>query len=146
MKMEDLTILLVEDEPDDVLLIKRAFEKARILNPIQVVSDGEQAMAYLSGEGKFEDRGKYPVPMLVVLDLKLPRRTGFEVLEWARGRPEIKKIPKVVLTSSKETRDINDAYDLGASSYLVKPVDFGSLLEVFRNMDLYSLILNGVPK
>ena len=146
MRIEDMTILLVEDEPDDVLLIKRAFEKARLVNPVQVVTDGEQAMAYLAGDGKYGDRSKYPVPMLVILDLKLPRQTGFEVLEWASKRPEVKRdIPIVVLTSSRETKDIGKAYDLGASSYMVKPVEQGSLVEVFKTMGLYSLILKDRP-
>ena len=135
-----LHVLLVEDDDGHAMIVEKGFRWAGRPGTIDRVCDGVEAVAYVKRQGHYHDR---PRPHLILLDLKLPRRTGHEVLEWARGRPEIKKIPIVVLTSSKETRDINEAYDLGASSYLVKPVDFGSLLEVFRNMDLYSLILNG---
>jgi CheY-like chemotaxis protein len=138
-------ILLVEDDPNDVLLIRRAFTKARILNQIQTVSDGDQAVAYLNGDGPFADRNAHPLPVLVLLDLKLPRRSGLEVLEWVRAQEGLKRLPIVVLTSSKEAADVNRAYDLGANSYLVKPVGFDTLLELVKSLEVYWLILNQKP-
>lgn len=139
-------ILLVEDNPDDVLLIKRAFRRARIVNPLQVVTDGEAAMAYLAGEPPYEDRESYPLPLLVLLDLKLPKRSGLEVLAWLRAQILLKRLPVVVLTASRETPDINKAYDLGANSYLVKPVAFEDLVEMVKTLGLYWLILNEYPE
>jgi len=136
------TILIVEDNADDVLFIKRAFKKANIINPIRVVEDGEKAIAYLDGKHDFADRGANPLPFLILLDLKLPRFNGFEVLEHARGLPVVKRIPVVVLTSSVDERDVKRAYDLGANSYLVKPVDFDSLLDLARRLQLYWFLTN----
>ncbi len=102
MKIEDDTILLVEDNPKDVLLIQRAFCKANIANPLQVVEDGEAAIRYLLGEEYYSDRTRYPIPILILLDLKLPRKSGAEVLAWLRQQPELKRLSVVVLTSSKE--------------------------------------------
>jgi len=139
------TILLVEDDPNDVLLIQRAFRKSNVANPIQVVGDGEEAIAYLSGRGPYADRERYPLPVLLLLDLKLPRKSGFEVLEWLRQQPGLKRLPVAVLTSSAETPDINRAYDLGANSYLVKPVRFEGLLRMVQTLNLYWLIINEKP-
>ena len=139
------TILLVEDDPNDVLLIQRAFRKSDVVNPIQVVGDGEEAIAYLSGRGPYADRERYPLPVLLLLDLKLPRKSGFEVLEWLRQQPGLKRLPVAVLTSSAETPDINRAYDLGANSYLVKPVRFEGLLRMVQTLNLYWLIINEKP-
>lgn len=143
--MAGQVILVVEDDPNDVLLIQRAFSKARILNPLRTVSNGDEAVAYLSGEGQFADRDIYPFPVLVLLDLKLPRRSGLEVLAWTRSQPGLKRLPIVVLTSSKESSDINRAYDLGANSYLVKPVGFDSLLELVKSLEVYWMMLNQSP-
>src|SRR6478672_12672813 len=118
------TILLVEDDSNDVLLIQRAFRKASLSNPLQIVEDGEAAILYLKGEESFADRDRYPLPRLILLDLKLPRKSGFEVLVWLRQQPKFYGLPVVVLTSSKEKNDIQQAYLLGANSYLVKPVGF----------------------
>ena len=138
------TVLLVEDNPDDAFLIKRAFKKAKLANPLFVVEDGEEAVAYLVGEGEFADRNEHPLPMLILLDLKLPKMSGFEVLQWRMGNPGVKKIPVVVLTSSNQTPDIEKAYELGANSYLVKPVSFEGLMEMVRVLGMYWLILNEV--
>ncbi len=138
------TVLLVEDNPDDGFLIKRAFKKAKLANPLFVVEDGEEAVAYLVGEGEFADRSEHPLPMLILLDLKLPKMSGFEVLQWRMGNPGVKKIPVVVLTSSNQTPDIEKAYELGANSYLVKPVSFEGLMEMVRVLGMYWLILNEV--
>jgi CheY-like chemotaxis protein len=142
----EATILLVEDDPDDVLLIQRAVRKAKIANPLQVVHDGDAAVAYLAGDGLYADREQFPLPVLVLLDLKLPRRSGLEVLEWLRGQSgELRRIRVVVLTSSREARDVNTAHDLGANSYLVKPPTFDELIELIRTLDLYWLILSETP-
>ena len=140
------SILLVEDETDDVLLIERAFRKAGIANALQVVRDGEQAVNYLAGRAPFADRAQYPLPVLILLDLKLPRLPGHEVLRWLRQQPGLRRIPVVVLTSSRETPDVDRAYDEGANSYLVKPVSFDALLEMVKHLDMYWLLLNEKPE
>jgi len=145
MNLTHYTILLVEDDSNDVLLIQRAFRKANLANPLQVVRDGEDAIAYLAGQAPYTNREHYPLPVLLLLDLKLPRKSGFEVLAWLRQQPGLKRLPVVVLTSSSRTADINQAYELGANSYLVKPVAFDALLDMVRTLNLYWLILNEKP-
>jgi len=140
------TVLLAEDDSNDVLLTQRAFQKAGIANPLRVVTNGEEAVAYLSSESPYGDRQKHPLPALLLLDLKLPRKSGLEVLEWLRGQPGLKRLPVVMLTSSKETSDVNRAYDIGANSYLVKPVLFDSLLGMVKSLGLYWLTLNKGPE
>ena len=140
------TILLVEDNEDDALLIQRAFRRIGSVHPMRRLSDGEQALAYLAGEGAYADREAHPLPDLILLDLKLPRRSGFEVLEWLRGQPGLRRLPVVVLTSSRESRDVDRAADLGANSYLVKPVDFDALQEMVRALGLYWLTFNERPE
>jgi CheY-like chemotaxis protein len=117
-------ILLAEDNEDDVILIERAFRKAGLLSPLMVVRDGEDAICYLSGFGRYSDRTQYPLPDLFLLDLKLPMRDGFEVLRWIQTQPELKKLPVIVLTQSDRIRDANQAYQLGAYSFLIKGTDF----------------------
>ena len=145
MDFEYYSILLVEDDPNDIILIQRAFKKASITNPLNVVEDGEKAIAYLDGKGPYGDREKYPLPMLLLLDLKLPRKSGHEVLEWLRQQPMLKRMTVVVLTSSQQSSDINRAYDLGVNSYLVKPVTFDALVEMVKNLNFYWMILNENP-
>jgi CheY-like chemotaxis protein len=142
---ENPTVLLVEDNPDDVLLTRRAFAKANFPVPLEVVSDGEEALGYLQGAGTYSDRERFPLPMLLLLDLKLPRRSGFEVLEWLRGQPGLRRIPVVVLTSSGQSPDVNRAFDLGANSYLVKPVRLEDLVNLVKTLNLYWLLLNEKP-
>jgi len=139
-------ILLVEDSPDDALLIQRAFRKANLANPVQLVRDGEEAVAYLSGAPPYDDRTRFPLPVFMLLDLKLPRRSGLEVLAWVRQESVVKRLPVVVLTSSRESVDVNRAYDLGVNSYLTKPVGFEALLEMVKNVNLYWLVLNEHPE
>jgi len=139
------TLLLVEDDPNDIMLFRRAKDKTNLANPLQVVEDGEAAVAYLSGQGQYADRNRYPMPALVLLDLKLPRKSGLEVLAWLREQPGLRRVPVVVLTSSKESTDVGLAYDLGANSYLVKPVAFDNLLEMIKALGLYWFILNEKP-
>ncbi|GBL45318.1 response regulator [Sulfuriferula multivorans] len=139
------TLLLVEDDPNDIMLFRRAKDKTNLANPLQVVEDGEAAVAYLSGQGQYADRNRYPLPALVLLDLKLPRKSGLEVLAWLREQPGLRRLPVVVMTSSKESTDVGLAYDLGANSYLVKPVAFDNLLEMIKALGLYWFILNEKP-
>lgn len=139
-------ILLVEDSPDDALLIQRAFRKANLANPVQLVRDGDEAVAYLSGAPPYEDRARFPLPVFMLLDLKLPRRSGLEVLAWVRQESVVKRLPVVILTSSRESVDVNRAYDLGVNSYLTKPVGFEALLEMVKNVNLYWLVLNENPE
>ncbi|MDP9349733.1 MAG: response regulator, partial [Gemmatimonadota bacterium] len=120
--------------------------KAEVMVTVQIASDGDQAVAYLSGEGEYADRSRYPLPGLVLLDVKLPRRSGHEVLEWIRAKPVLRRIPVVVLTSSDVPDDRNRAYDLGASSYLVKPSGTSDRNEMVRLMGLYWLRLNRPPE
>ncbi len=145
--MSTRTILLVEDDHNDILLTQRAFGKANLADTsLQIVTDGDSAVFYLSGEGKYSDRDRYPLPVLMLLDLKLPRRSGHEILAWLRQQPEIKRLPVIILTSSKENMDINRAYDLGANSYLVKPIGLTALVEVVQTLNLYWLLLNEQPE
>ena len=138
-------VMLVEDDPNDVALTELAFERARFGNPLQVVSDGEQAIAYLDAKAPYTDRGRFPIPILVLLDLKLPRRSGFEVLAWIRSTPILRRLPVVVLTSSAQSPDIDRAYDAGANSYLVKPVAFENLLGLVQTLGLYWITTNEGP-
>jgi DNA-binding response OmpR family regulator len=139
------TILLVEDDPNDVMLFQRAYLKSNLANPLQVVNDGEAAQDYLAGDGKYADRNTYPLPGLVLLDFKLPRKSGLEVLTWMRAHAELKRLPVIALTSSREKRDINRAYDLGINSYLVKPVAFDNLMQLVKALGLYWTVLNESP-
>lgn len=140
------TILLVEDDPNDVLLLKRALEKAEINMKIAVTNNGEQAIMYLSGEGEYTDREKHPYPLFILLDLKLPLRSGFEVLAWIRETPSTRRLPVIVLTSSKQPADVNKAYELGANSYLVKPVSYSDLVDLAKLLRTYWLTINQWPE
>jgi len=123
----------------------RAFVKAGILNSVQVVRDGEQAIAYLAGEGKFTNRAEYPLPSLLLLDLKMPRLDGFEVLRWVRQQPGLRALRVVVLTSSQDINDVNRAYELGANSFLVKPMEFEHFTEVSQGLKQYWLRMDKAP-
>ena len=123
------TILLAEDNDDHVLLIKRAFAKSNLLNPLQVVNDGRQAIAYLRGDGIYADRSRYPFPALLLLDLKMPNCDGFDVLQWLRDQV-FPPLRIVVLTTSDRVFDMQRAYELGAHSFLTKPVDFRDFVQL----------------
>jgi|SRR5579872_1131058 len=140
------SILMAEDDENDVFFMERAFKQANIVNPLNRAKDGEDAIAYLGGEGAYADRDKFPMPHLMLLDLKMPRKNGFEVISWVRQQPGLKRLPIVVLTSSKEDPDINRAYELGANTYLVKPVKFEGLVEMMKALNLYWLILAEKPR
>jgi CheY-like chemotaxis protein len=123
-------IMIVEDRDDDILLMRKAFERASLTNPVHVVRSGDEAVAYLSGEGKYANRAEYPLPVLVLLDLKMPGMDGFELLTWIRQQEGIRGLPVVVLTSSSEMRDVNRAYALGANSFFVKELDFQGAVDL----------------
>jgi CheY-like chemotaxis protein len=127
-------ILLVEDEPSDVFLMKRALKAAQIPNPLQVVGDGQEAINYLAGDGKFSDRTQYPIPSIVFLDLKLPYKNGFDVLTWIREQPYLEQTLVMVLTSSSEERDIAQCYKLGARTFLVKPPNAAMLTKLMASL------------
>lgn len=140
------TILLVEDNPKDVFLVRRAALKAGVTTPLQVVSDGDAALEYLSGAAPYSDRAAYPIPVFVLLDLKLPRRSGAEVLAWIRQQPRLRRLPVVVLTSSREYADINRIYDLGANAYIVKPPDLDQLVAILKTLNLHWITYNEKPQ
>jgi len=144
--MANATVLLAEDDPDDVLLTQIAFEKARLVNPLQVVRDGEEAMAYFRGEGRFADRHKYPIPILLLLDLNMPKISGFQVLEWLRSQPAFNQVSVAIMTSSDHDPDVTRAYELGADSYLAKPPDAEALLALVQRLHAYWLILDHPPE
>lgn len=144
--IDESTILLADDNPDDALLMKLAFRKAGIINPIQVVKDGTEAIEYLKGEGAYSNRKRFPFPSLLLLDLKMPRLSGFEVLSWIRAQPGLKRLVVIVLTHSNESPDINRAHDLGANSYLVKPSNFNSFVEMVKSLRSYWLSLSEKPR
>ena len=127
-------ILYVEDEETDVFLIRLAFKRAGLLNPVNTAMDGAEAMDYLAGNGPFADRKQYPLPALVLLDLNLPKKSGFEVLEWARQQPELASLPIVIYTSSDRQTDWDQARQLGANDYLVKRSDVNKLAELGREL------------
>jgi len=138
MEKDPYTILLVEDDLNDIFLVKRAFKMARIENPLQVVTDGQEAIGYLRGEGKYENRQTYPLPKLIVMDIKMPRLTGFEVLEWVKGNNKtLRRIPTVIVSSSDNPADINRAYELGANAYMVKPMEFRAVEHLFESITHY---------
>ena len=137
-----IPVLHVEDDSNDVLLFQHACEKAGVPLSVQSVADGDEAIAYLAGEAKFADRELHPLPKLVLLDLKMPRVSGFEVLVWIRKEEKFRVMPVVILTSSNHTADVDRAYQAGANSYLVKPVDFNELVDLARTIHGYWLTLN----
>lgn len=136
------TILLVEDEENDVVFMEMALEKAGLLSAFQVAEDGEEAIDYLSGKGEFADRTRFPIPALVFLDLKLPRVMGMDVLKWIRDQPELDTMVVIMLTSSQQRTDIRRACSLGANSYLVKPSNPAGLGEIVDLVRRYWLQLN----
>lgn len=142
---EGETILLVEDNQDDEALSRRAFERNNIRNPVVCVRDGQEALDWLFGEGAYAGRNPSERAAVVLLDLKLPKVDGLEVLRRLRANPATRLTPVVILTSSREERDRLDGYSLGANSYIQKPVDFEQFVEAIRQLGLYWLVLNEPP-
>jgi len=143
--MDKRPILLVEDNPDDVALTMRAFKKAGIANPIVVARDGVEALDWLFVQGSFAHRDPSDQPVIILLDLKLPKIDGLEVLKQLRSNPSTKLLRVIILTSSREEQDILSSYDTGANSYIRKPVDFDRFLEAVGQIGLYWLLLNEIP-
>src|SRR6266516_6529006 len=144
--LRDSAILLVEDDEADIFLLRRAFRNARIANPLIEVRDGQAAIQYLSGEGDYTDRARYPIPFLILLDLRLPKLSGFEVIAWMRDQPKLANLIVVVLTGSDHVPDVTKARDLGANSYLVKPGNFQELVEMVRRIKGRWLLLDRLPE
>jgi CheY-like chemotaxis protein len=136
------TILHIEDDPNDVMLVNLVHRKGAFASQLHSVTDGDEAISYLGGAGIYSDRSRYPFPVVVLLDLKLPRKSGLEVLEWIRAQSHTRRLPVIVLTSSNQPDDIGRAYDLGANSYLVKPGDLEILAAMLKNVNEYWLKLN----
>ena len=131
-------LLLVEDEGSDALLIKRALEKTGANFKLSRLKHGEEAIDYLTGVAPFDNREMHPLPDVILLDIKLPRRTGFEVLEWVREKgPPLRRIPVVIVSSSDNPSDINQAYELGANAYMVKPMDYRAVEHLFQSITQY---------
>jgi len=144
--MKHEVILLVEDNPDDEELTLRALKRNNISNPIVVARDGVEALDYLFGTGRYAGRDAGLIPVVVLLDLKLPKVDGLEVLRRLRGDSRTRLTPVVVLTTSREERDIVEGYSRGCNSYIVKPVDFGQFTEAVRQLGIYWLLLNENPR
>ena len=144
--LRDSAILLVEDDEADILLLRRAFRNAHIANPLIEVRDGQAAIQYLSGEGDYADRTRYPIPFLILLDLRLPKLSGFEVIAWMRDQPQLANLVVVVLTASDHVPDVTKARDLGANSYLVKPGNFEELVEMVKRIKGRWLLLDRLPE
>jgi len=138
--------LLVEDDENDVILVRRAFSKSQLLNPLAVVRNAEEAMAYFMGIGAYKNRSEYPLPSLVLLDLKMPGMSGIEFLQWLRQQPGYGSTRVVILTSSSLTRDVNAAYQAGANSFLIKPVDFERFVEITSALSGYWMRTDVAPE
>jgi two-component system response regulator len=145
MVIQDETILLVEDNPDDVELTLRAFKKNNIANNVVVARDGVEALDYLFGKGAYADRDTSDTPRIILLDLKMPKLDGIQVLERLRADERTRLVPVVILTSSKEEQDLVKGYKSGANSYVRKPVDFNQFVEAVRHIGLYWLLINEQP-
>lgn len=139
-------ILVAEDDENHALLLRRALKQSGCLNPVFFVQDGEEVITYLDGKGKFSNRIEYPLPSLLLLDLKMPNKNGFEVLAWLRAHPTLNLLPVVVLTGSDESGDIKQAYQLGANSFLTKPVDIRDFIQMCAAIKGYWLWLSRVPE
>lgn len=139
------TILLIEDDPSDAALIQRAFQKIGVQNPIAMVSHGDTALAYLEGINEYADRIKFPLPILIILDLKLPGMSGLQLLKWIRTKKELRLIPVVVLTGSSDNSQVQAAYEAGANSYLLKPANRDEIIRIVELLEHYWIEHNVPP-
>lgn len=142
---QQAVILLVDDDENDCALVRRAFVRADVSNPLSIVRSGEEAIEYLEGTGKYADRAEFPLPGLILLDVKMKGMDGLEVLRWIRNHPGLRSMRVAILTSSDDTREINLAYQLGANSFLTKPVDGERFVDMVRALAYYWLILDKAP-
>jgi CheY-like chemotaxis protein len=140
--MSSKTILIAEDDPNDVFLLRYALTKAGVTEGVQVASDGQEVIGWLSGIGRHADREQYPIPKLLLLDIKLPLCPGLEVLEWIRARPELNSLVVIMFTASAQPQDVQRAYDLGANSFIVKPSDLKSRAEIATHLKGWWLTCN----
>jgi CheY-like chemotaxis protein len=146
MNNQQHVVLFVEDDPADARLVTRAFQKVGLPGILMRVANGDDAVAYLNGNPPYDDRKSHPLPMLLLLDLKLPRRSGLEVLQWVRASHEpLRRVPIIILSSSRQRSDINKAYDAGANSYLSKPEASDQLLALAETFKAYWMNLNEKP-
>ena len=139
------SVLIAEDDENDVFFLRRAFQQAKVENPLYVVRDGQEAIDYLSGTGDFSDRNAHPLPHLFILDLKMPRKNGMDVLVWLQEQPELRCLPVVILSSSAQARDIERAYELGANAFIVKPASLDERVELAKLIGSFWLELNEGP-
>ena len=146
MERSKKSLLLIEDDPNDVALFRRAARKAGLAVEILNAEDGDAAVRFLGDRAEPSAENAISLPWIVLLDLKMPKKSGLEVLEWMRGQPRLRRLPVIIFTSSRESSDIARAYDLGANSYLVKPVSFDQLKEMVRDVNHYWLDLNENPQ
>ncbi|MER2999330.1 response regulator [Pontibacter populi] len=145
-KRRSIIILIADDDAEDRMLVKEALEESRLNNNIQFVENGEELMDYLNNRGKYEDKDKYPTPGLILLDLNMPKKDGREALKEIKNEDHLRMIPVVVLTTSKAEEDILRTYDLGVSSFITKPVTFGSLVDVMKTLSKYWFEIVELPK
>ena len=139
------SVLLAEDEPNDIFLLQHAFEQAEVLNPLHTVNDGQEAIDYLSGSGNFADRAQFPIPSLVILDVKMPRKSGIEVLAWLRQQKGLGCLPVLILSSSAHPDDVEKAYQLGANAFVVKPPGVAQRTELAKMLKGFWLSMNELP-
>ena len=141
-----ITILMADDDPDDRLMARDAFAECALPNPLRFAEDGEELMAYLHRLGRYADQGAYPTPGLILLDLNMPRKNGLEALNEIKNSPDLKGIPVILLTTSGAERDIASSYELGANSYITKPLNFDDFLNVVKQLGVYWLELVSLPR
>jgi CheY-like chemotaxis protein len=144
-QQESIIILVADDDPDDRMLMRDALAENRLVNPVYYVEDGEELMDYLHRRGRYADPRHSPLPGLILLDLNMPRKDGREVLKEIDADPDLRRIPVVVLTTSKAEEDIERSYGLGANSFITKPVTFGALVELTQNLHRYWLDIVALP-
>lgn len=146
MEYKEISILLVEDNPADVKITKRAFEQSKLKNSLYVVRDGQEALDFLCHKGEYADESKAPRPDLILLDIKLPRVDGIDVLRTVKTNPDLRRIPITMLTVSDNIDDITRSYDLGVNSYITKPVDFNKFVEAMKSHHFYWTVVAALPR